>query len=193
MRVERVRADVEAPLAALGLLVEDITVTPAGRRRVVRIAVDRDLADLTDDDGASPIAPISLDEVADATRVVGAALDEDPHLGDAPYVLEVSSPGVDRPLTQRRHLRRNVGRLARLTLADGSVVAGRIASVSADEVHLLGDPAVGPGARVALADVRTGRVVVEFGRDDPDTGSEPDADGPDLAAPDDEPDEEGGP
>ncbi len=166
MRAERVRADVETPLAALGLLVEEVTVTAAGRRSVVRIAVDRDLAQLAADDGTSRVAPLSLDDVAEATRAVSAALDADPRLGDAPYVLEVSSPGVDRPLTLPRHLRRNVGRLVRLTCAGGAVVAGRIRAVDADEVHLDADPAVGAGGRVLLTDLRIGRVVIEFGRPD---------------------------
>jgi ribosome maturation factor RimP len=166
MRAERVRADVEAPLAALGLLVEEVTVTAAGRRSVVRIAVDRDLAELAADDGTSRVAPLSLDDVAEATRAVSAALDADPRLGEAPYVLEVSSPGVDRPLTLPRHLRRNVGRLVRLTCADGAVVAGRIRAVDVDEVHLDADPAVGAGGRVLLTELRIGRVVIEFGRSD---------------------------
>jgi ribosome maturation factor RimP len=166
MRAERVRADVEAPLAALGLLVEEVTVTAAGRRSVVRIAVDRDLAELAADDGTSRVAPLSLDDVAEATRAVSAALDADPRLGEAPYVLEVSSPGVDRPLTLPRHLRRNVGRLVRLTCADGAVVAGRIRAVDVGEVHLDADPAVGAGGRVLLTELRIGRVVIEFGRSD---------------------------
>ena len=86
-------------LADLGLVVEDVAVTPAGKRRLVRIAVDQDLSRLGLADDSSTVPPLTLDEVADATRAVSAALDEGDVMGASPYVLEVSSPGVDRPLT----------------------------------------------------------------------------------------------
>jgi ribosome maturation factor RimP len=167
-----VRSIVEAPLAAVDLVVEDVTVTAAGRRSVVRIAVDRSLAGLANTDTTSFVAPLSLDEVADATRVVDAALDSDTRVGNAPYVLEVSSPGVDRPLTQPRHLRRNVGRLVRLRLLDGAERSGRIASVSDLVIVLTPDPAADPAAtatgpvEIPVDQVRDGRVIIEFGRID---------------------------
>ena len=186
MQASLVRSIVEAPLAAVDLVVEDVTVTAAGRRSVVRIAVDRSLAGLANTDTTSFVAPLSLDEVADATRVVDAALDSDTRVGNAPYVLEVSSPGVDRPLTQPRHLRRNVGRLVRLRLLDGAERSGRIASVSDSVIVLTPDPAAGPAATAAgpveipVNQVRDGRVIIEFGR----------IDEVDLDVPDDELDDE---
>jgi len=168
-----VRSIVEAPLSGVGLVVEDVTVSAAGRRSVVRIAVDRSLASVAATDTTSLVPPLSLDEVADATRAVDAALDADPRVGNAPYVLEVSSPGVDRPLTLPRHLRRNVGRLVRLRLKDGAERAGRIVSVSDLVISLAADPASGSGD-VPLEQVRDGRVIIEFGRID-----EVDLDGPD--------------
>ena len=75
MIADRIRAALTAPLADLGLVVEDLSVQAAGRRRVVRVAVDVDLADLASDDTTSRIAPLSLDEIADATRVVSDTLD----------------------------------------------------------------------------------------------------------------------
>ena len=86
MQASLVRSIVEAPLAAVDLVVEDVTVTAAGRRSVVRIAVDRSLAGLANTDTTSFVAPLSLDEVADATRVVDAALDSDTRVGNAPPV-----------------------------------------------------------------------------------------------------------
>ncbi|MBK7272647.1 MAG: ribosome maturation factor RimP [Actinomycetales bacterium] len=172
MQASLVRSIVEAPLAAVDLVVEDVTVTAAGRRSVVRIAVDRSLAGLANTDTTSFVAPLSLDEVADATRVVDAALDSDTRVGNAPYVLEVSSPGVDRPLTQPRHLRRNVGRLVRLRLLDGAERSGRIASVSDLVIVLTPDPAADPAAtatgpvEIPVDQVRDGRVIIEFGRID---------------------------
>jgi ribosome maturation factor RimP len=164
-----IRSLVEGPLARVGLVVEDVTVAAAGRRSVVRIAVDRSLDSIDPQDTTSSVAPLSLDDVADATRIVDAALDAAESLGNAPYVLEVSSPGVDRPLTERRHLRRNVGRLARLRLRDGSERAGRILSVGDAVVTIAADPVTGPApdlTDVALDELREGRVVIEFGRID---------------------------
>jgi ribosome maturation factor RimP len=159
--IEHIRAAIEAPLAGLGLLVEDVSVTPAGRRRVVRVAVDRDVTGLDLPDDTTPVAPLSLDEVTEATRVVDAALEASDALGTAGYVLEVSSSGVDRPLTERRHLRRNVGRLVVVRTVDGAEVTGRIAAVGADELVLQT-----PTGRVAMpvAQVGAARVQVEFGR-----------------------------
>lgn len=177
MQASLVRSIVEAPLSGVGLVVEDVTVSAAGRRSVVRIAVDRSLASVAATDTTSLVPPLSLDEVADATRAVDAALDADPRVGNAPYVLEVSSPGVDRPLTLPRHLRRNVGRLVRLRLKDGAERAGRIVSVSDLVISLAADPAADPASGsgdVPLEQVRDGRVIIEFGRID-----EVDLDGPD--------------
>lgn len=163
MTAELIRSAIGASLAGAGLLVEDVGVTRAGRRQVVRVAVDRDLAALDLPDDTTPVPPLSLDEVADATRLVSDALDAADVLGDAAYVLEVSSPGVDRPLTQRRHLRRNVGRIVVLTPAEGDAVSGRIVAVGADDLVL--DTEGGP-VRIPVASVRRARVQVEFGRVD---------------------------
>ena len=173
MVTEAIRGVIESPLASLGLLVEDVTVTPAGRRRVLRIAVDRDLAALDLPEDSTPVAPLSLDEVAQATRAIESALDPAPDagskpgsgsndiVGPGPYVLEVSSPGVDRPLTQPRHLRRNVGRVVAVRTVDGAQLTGRIRAVSADELLL--ETPTGP-VRMPVGQVRSARVRVEFGQ-----------------------------
>lgn len=111
-------------LEPLGLLVEDVTVVPAGKRRLVRVLVDRDVA--LEKAVEESIEPVTLDEVTDATRVIDAELEASDVMGEQPYVLEVSSPGTDRPLTLPRHFARNVGRLVTVTLHDESKVAGRI-------------------------------------------------------------------
>jgi len=135
-------------LADTGLDLEDVQVTPAGRRRLLRVVVDRE--------GGVP-----LDEVAAVSGVVSAALDRSDALGGQPYTLEVSSPGVDRPLTQPRHWRRANGRLVRASLADGSEVTGRVAAAD-DAGVLLG---VDSGERrLDYADVAAARVQVEFSR-----------------------------
>lgn len=177
----RVEDAVSDAVKALGLLVEDVTVTPAGKRRVVRIAVDRDLAEIpevgtADAPAQDPIAPLDLDAVADATRAISDVLDESDALGAAPYTLEVTSPGVSRPLTLPRHFRRNVGRLVRLTLEDsGEKVTGRLLAAGTDAVWLrVENAAAGKGAKgrasgealrsYPLAQITRGDVQVEFGR-----------------------------
>jgi ribosome maturation factor RimP len=137
---------------ASGHDLEDVTVSPAGRRRVVRVVVDKD-------------GGCTLDDIAEVSRLVSDLLDEaeerEPDLLGGAYVLEVSSPGVDRPLTLPRHWRRNTGRLVKAQLADGAVRTGRI--VSADDLELVLD-VDGSEQRVLLAQITSGAVQVEFSR-----------------------------
>ncbi|HEX2804681.1 MAG TPA: ribosome maturation factor RimP, partial [Kineosporiaceae bacterium] len=145
--------------ASAGLVVESVTVTPAGRRRVLRVIVD-----LPDD----AVGGVPMEAVATASKALSEALDDSTVMGGAPYVLEVSSPGVDRPLTERRHWLRARGRLVRATLADSSELTDRLGVVD-DGGVLLGS------VRVAWAQLRKGRIEIEFARpgggddsDDPD-------------------------
>src|SRR5689334_23921985 len=89
---------IEPVIGAAGYDLEELVVTPAGRRSVVRVVVDRDEG-------------VTLDDIAEVSRVVSEVLDANDHGMGRPYVLEVTSPGVDRPLTEPRHWRRNVGRM----------------------------------------------------------------------------------
>jgi ribosome maturation factor RimP len=163
---EQIRPTVEGPLAGLGLLVEDIAVTPAGRRRLVRIWIDRAL----EGDGADVTAPtpsLTLDEVADATRVVSDALDDSDVMGEQPYTLEVTSPGVDRPLTQPRHFQRNVMRLVTLTPLEGEPVTGRIVRAGESDLTIEVPAVKKQPARTQdfrYADLSRAVVQVEFSR-----------------------------
>ncbi|MBO3746574.1 ribosome maturation factor RimP [Streptosporangiaceae bacterium NEAU-GS5] len=133
-------------VAAVGLDLEGVSVTPAGKRRLVRVVVDRD-------------GGVSLDDIAEVSQSVSKELDATDLMGGSPYVLEVTSPGVDRPLTEPRHWRRAKNRLVKAELRDGSTVEGRV--VDADDA---GVELAGPG-RLAYADLARGRVQVEFNRD----------------------------
>jgi ribosome maturation factor RimP len=146
----RVRAVVEPPVTAAGYDLETVEVTPAGKRRVVRVVVDRD-------------GGVDLDAVAEVSRAISAALDDTDALGSAPYVLEVTSPGVDRPLTEPRHWRRAAGRLVSVPLTAGGQASGRVRSAD-DEGVILQDEA-GAEVRYAYAELGRGRVEVEFRRD----------------------------
>lgn len=167
-------AELPGPLGELGLMVEDVAVTPAGKRRLVRIWLDRDLSDLDPSDESSVVEPLSLDEVAEATRAIGIALDASDATGDAPYVLEVGSSGVDRPLTEPRHFRRNVTRLVEIWRVNGAAdepVVGRLVAAGPFEATLLvaatkKEPET--ELRIPYADVARAQVQVEFARANPD-------------------------
>ena len=150
---DRIEAELVDPLSALGFDVEAVEVTPAGKRRVLRVAVDKD-------------GGVTLDDVADATREVSRVLDESDVMGELPYTLEVTSRGVDRPLTLPRHWRRNADRLAKVTLADGTTVTGRIGPSTDDAVTLDVD---GATRDVPYDAVAKALVQVEFNRRTPST------------------------
>jgi ribosome maturation factor RimP len=159
---DAVRAVVEPAVHAAGLVLEDVTVSRAGSRSVVRITLD-----LPED----AIGSLDSDTLGEASRAISAALDADDVVPGA-YTLEISTPGTSRPLTQLRHFRRARTRLVRLRLMDGTTVAGRLTDVVDDGEgpQLVLDDG---GTRVALADVRKGKVEVELKR--LDDGPENDA------------------
>jgi ribosome maturation factor RimP len=146
-------SEVLAPVVEkTGADLEDVDVSKAGKRSVVRVVVDRD-------------GGVSMDDVADVSRAVSEALDAldeaEPGVLGPSYVLEVSSPGVERPLTAARHWRRNVGRLVTVVPREGANVTGRITSADDEDLVLDVD---GTERTLALADVVRGTVQVEFSR-----------------------------
>jgi ribosome maturation factor RimP len=120
----------EPVVHALGMDLESVKVTTAGRRRLLRMVVDSD-------------GGVSLDEAALASRELSVKLDASDVMGDMPYTLEVSSPGVDRPLTERRHWQRAVGRLVRVPLTAGP---GQVKSAAGHGKATAGTGAGKPGA-----------------------------------------------
>ena len=153
---QQLRERLTPVVATAGYDLEDIVVSPAGKRRLVRITVDKD-------------GGVTLDECAEVSREVSAALDAaDDVIGQQPYTLEVSSPGVSRPLTEPRHWRRSAGRLVKVTLADGSGVTGRVVASGDGSAQLDVD---GSRREVELADVVRAVVQVELNRR-PDTADD---------------------
>jgi ribosome maturation factor RimP len=140
-------------VSAAGYDLEDVTVTAAGRRSLIRVTVDAD-------------GGIDLDAVAEVSRLVSDALDADAETAGSPralagaYVLEVSSPGVDRPLTEPRHWRRATGRLVRVEVA-GRAVTGRVTAADDAGVTLDVD---GTAQEAGWADLGRGKVQIEFNR-----------------------------
>ena len=129
-------------IQALGFYVEDISITSAGRRSMLTVIVDGD-------------THLSLDQVTVATKVISEIVENLPTLGNNPFTLEVTSPGLDRPLTKPRHWRKNKDRLIKIVLNDGKEVTGRIkdsteADVTVDEQN------------VKFADIKRATLEIEF-------------------------------
>lgn len=164
----RIATLIEPVLAPLVL--DEVKVTPAGRRRVVRIALDRATDETVVVDTASE--PMSLDEIAEATRAVSAALDESDVMGQAPYTLEVTSAGVGRPLTRPRHYQRGVGRLVVISSEGVEDLRGRIIAAGPESVTVrLPATKKTPESTRTLpyADIVRAHLDVEFSRPDDDT------------------------
>ncbi|MCO7222593.1 ribosome maturation factor RimP [Klenkia sp. PcliD-1-E] len=184
---ERLTAWFAPVVADSGYDLEDLDVRAAGNRFVVRVVVDRD-------------SGVSLDDVAEVSRALSDVLDaEDDDLGRSPYVLEVTSPGVDRPLTLPRHWRRNVGRLV-TTSAGGEQLVGRVVSVDDGGVVLAVEKGGAKKGQVrkpagdralSWAELGEGRVQVEFNRPAGHRDAHLVHDGPDgPEGPDDDADDE---
>ena len=148
-RVMEIRSRIEPCLTPRGVDLEELSVTPVGRREIVRVVVDRD-------------GGVDLDLIAELSTEIATALDEVGSLFPGAYVLEVTSPGVDRPLTEPRHWRRAVGRLVTVQCASRSPVHGRLvrAGDSDATVQVPGEGEV----RIEFVDVTEAHVEIEFDR-----------------------------
>lgn len=153
---DRLRGLVEPLVSAEQLDLEEIELSRAYRRRVLRIIVDSEEG-------------VELDACADLSRAISAKLDETDAMGEDEYVLEVSSPGADRPLTEHRHYVRATGRLARLTLDEGGELVARILAVDEEGLDLEVPGVKGrkpTSRRIAFAEIAKARVELEFNRKD---------------------------
>jgi ribosome maturation factor RimP len=164
--VEQALTELLAPvLADQAVVVEELRLVPAGKRKVLRILVDRDPYAGDQHAPEDSIDGLSLDEVAQISRTVSGCLDaltdeQDPLAGTA-YTLEVSSPGVDRALTLPRHFRRNVGRLVDLRTTAGASLRCRITAATPDSVTVQ----TGHGPReLGWGEIEAATVQVEFKR-----------------------------
>ena len=132
-----------------GFVLEEVTVTPVGKRRLISVVVDCE--------NRNP----SLDEVTVVSKEVSAILDTYSQLGEMPFTLEVTTPGIDRPLTELRHWKKNVGRLVKITPHMGEKYVSRIKEVLAREVILENK---GKEVTVAFSDISRAQIEVEFNR-----------------------------
>ena len=114
---EDISAAITPALEALGFYLEDVTIISAGRRSMLTVIVDSD-------------THLSLDQVTSATKAIGEIVESVQSLGETPFTLEVTSPGLDRPLTKVRHWQKNINRLVKVVLQDGLEIKGRIKDVN---------------------------------------------------------------
>ena len=139
---EDISAAITPALEALGFYLEDVTIISAGRRSMLTIIVDGD-------------THLSLDQVTSATKAIGEIVESVQSLGETPFTLEVTSPGLDRPLTKVRHWQKNINRLVKVVLLDGSEIKGRIKDVN--EVSATVDE-----KNINYSDIKRATLEIEF-------------------------------
>lgn len=132
-----------------GFVLEEVTVTPVGKRRLISVVVDCE--------NRNP----SLDEVTVVSKDVSSILDTYSQLGEMPFTLEVTTPGIDRPLTELRHWRKNVGRLVKITPHHGEKFVARIKEVLPREVVL--ESKAGE-TNFGFVEIARAQIEVEFNR-----------------------------
>lgn len=120
----KITESLTAAVTEAGFFLEDVTVTSLGKRRVVTCVIDGE-------------ENLNLDEVTLVSKQISEILDEAAFMGETPFTLEVTSPGIDRPLTHVRHWRKNLTRLVKATMVNGEVIAGRIDAVHDESVCVL--------------------------------------------------------
>jgi ribosome maturation factor RimP len=140
--LEEIAVAITPAIEAAGCYLEEVTLTPAGKRKIMTVIVDGD-------------TNLSLDQVTAVSKEVSAIVEVLPALGDTPFTLEVTSPGVDRPLTHPRHWRKNHGRLINVTLEDGKVVKGRIGDSTEIDVEI-------DSLKIAYAAMKRALIEIEF-------------------------------
>jgi ribosome maturation factor RimP len=141
-------------LQQAGYFLEDVNLVTPGNHRIVTVIVDGETS-------------LNLDQVTVASKLVSELMDEAPFMGETPFTLEVTSPGIDRPLTLPRHFAKNVSRLLKVTKTDGVVVTGRITSNNDDSVTLsVVEKKESKEVVVALAEIKRAIVEIEFNRKD---------------------------
>jgi len=141
-------------LQKAGYFLEDVNLVNPGQHRIVTVIVDGETG-------------LNLDQVTVASKLVSELLDEASFMGETPFTLEVTSPGIDCPLTLPRHFAKNVDRLLKVTKNDGVVIIGRIQSNTENDVTLeVTEKKEVKEVVIALAEIKRALVEIEFNRKD---------------------------
>ena len=153
---DQISEHITPALHQAGYFLEDINIVSPGQHRLVTVIVDGERA-------------LNLDQVTAASKLISELLDEATFMGDTPFTLEVTSPGIDRPLTLPRHYTKNIDRLLKVTQTNGQVVTGRILSNTESDVTLtVQEKKEMKEVIIAFADIKRAQVEIEFNRKDGD-------------------------
>jgi len=139
---DRIAEAITPTIESCGAFLEDINLVRAGKKSLLTVIVDGERG-------------LNLDEVTEISRNISEIVEALSELGETPFTLEVTSPGIDRPLSVPRHWRKNKGRLIKATMNDGSVVEGRIGDSSETSV-LIGE------SDIVFEDIKKAIVQIEF-------------------------------
>jgi ribosome maturation factor RimP len=153
---DQISEHITPALHTAGYFLEDVNLVSPGQHRIVTVIVDGESA-------------LNLDQVTVASKLVSELLDEATFMGETPFTLEVTSPGIDRPLTLPRHFAKNVDRLLKVTKSDGDVVTGRILTNTDSDVTLsVTEKKDVKEVVISLGDIKRAQVEIEFNRKEGD-------------------------
>lgn len=148
MSVENaVKEAIEPIISQAGLFLEALQISTAGKHRTIRVLVDGEKS-------------LSLDEVTAITKPISERLDSLEAIGERAFTLEVSSPGVDYPLTLPRHWRKNQRRLVKVILNSGESIIGRI--VNSDESAVELELPKVPLKSLRFDEIKSAHIEIEF-------------------------------
>jgi ribosome maturation factor RimP len=135
-----------------GFFLEEVQIASPGSHRIITCVVDGQ-------------TPLNLDQVTVASRLISELLDIAEFMGETAFTLEVTSPGVDRPLIYPRHWRKNLTRLIKVTLLDGTITTGRLTEFNESNATLV-ENIKGriKEHSIAFANIKRAVVEIEFNR-----------------------------
>jgi len=153
---DQISEHITPALHQAGYFLEDVNLVSPGQHRIVTVIVDGESA-------------LNLDQVTVASKLVSELLDEATFMGETPFTLEVTSPGIDRPLTLPRHFAKNNDRLLKVTKNDGTVITGRICGNTDSDVTLtVTEKKDVKEVVISLSDIKRAQVEIEFNRKEDD-------------------------
>jgi len=139
---EVISAAIRPTIEASGNYLEELTITSAGKVKILTVIVDSD-------------SHLNLDQITAVTKEISEIIEGLAELGESAFTLEVTSPGIDRPLTKPRHWRKNFDRLVKITMTSGKDIEGRIGEATEATV-LVGDQ------KVSFEDIKRAVLEIEF-------------------------------
>ncbi len=139
---EDMSAAIRPIIEASGNYLEELTITSAGKVKILTVIVDSD-------------SHLNLDQITAVTKEISEVIETLEELGDSAFTLEVTSPGIDRPLTKPRHWRKNFDRLVKITMTSGQDIQGRIGKATETTVSV-GDQTV------SFEDIKRAVLEIEF-------------------------------